>query len=274
MGSALFKHDFIVRHTLLVVMYKMKLASSPTIQSIVAFIGQEKAVKNANFRLFIWDNSPNLSDGMNILREQVPHLDIEYIHTPENISLSKIYNEVASKLDENEYLTLLDQDTILPVKYFWELEKAQMNGYPLILPQVKSSGILVSPGRRFFCKGKLIENIKPGVTDSKNLLAINSGMSATEKVFKKIRYDERLMFYGTDTYFMKNYEKHFRHTYVLDVELNHSLAEQDEATSVEHREKIRKARHDAWEIVFSETLLERLFLWGYQRMLRLRSWLR
>lgn len=268
------QNNLLGTHMLLVVIYKVRLENSLTIQSIVRFIQDQAEGVASSYQLYIWDNSPDtVASDVEGLRMQLPALDIRYTHTPENCSLSKVYNTVARELADDNYLTLLDQDSILPSEYFIELRKAQLEGYPLILPQVKCGGVLVSPGTRFFCKGKLLKNINPGVTSSKNLLAINSGMSAKCKVFKTIPYDERLMFYGTDTYFMKHYERHFSHAYVIDARLNHLLAENDSATSVERKQQIAQARYDAWKIVFSETLVERLFLWFYQSTLKLRKWL-
>ena len=157
------------RNVLLVVVYEMQLAASSTIQSVVNYLQVQDSQTVAGYQLFIWDNSPISSDAdVQSLRLQLPTLEMQYVHTPENYSLSKIYNEVASKLAENEYLTLLDQDSTLPSEYFSELKEAQIQGYSLILPQVKCGSILVSPGARFFCKGKLLENIKSGLVSSKN----------------------------------------------------------------------------------------------------------
>lgn len=255
-------------------LYKLAPNFSPSIQSIIDFYSGCGVEHFDKCELIIWDNSPqSQADAIESLQAACP-LQIRYISTPGNTPLSKIYNTISRELKDEEYLTLLDQDSFLPKKYFIELRAAQLARHPLILPQVKCGEVLVSPGSRFFCKGRLLKNIRPGVIASKNLLAINSGMSATGAVFKRIPYDERLMFYGTDTYFMKHFEKHFSHAYVINATLKHSLAENDAATSVERKQQIAQARHDAWAIVFSETLAERFFLWAYQRALMLREWLR
>lgn len=264
----------VISQKLLVVLYKTAPATSPTIQSIITYFSSIGGSHCAECELILWDNSPvSHAEDVYALRQTAP-IRVRFVATPQNTSLSKIYNTVAGELADEEYLTLLDQDSFLPAEYFIELRKAQLECFPLILPKVECGGVLVSPGTRFFCKGKLLKNIRPGLIPSKNLLAINSGMSATGKVFKTIPYDERLMFYGTDTYFMKHYEKHFSHAYVISATLNHSLAENDAETSVERKQQIAQARHDAWAIVFSETLAERFFLLVYQRALILREWLR
>lgn len=257
----------------LVVLYKTAPTASPTIQSTINFFSSIESTYRADCELLIWDNSPTShAEDVDALRLNSP-LNVSFVHTPQNTSLSKIYNTVASDLADGDYLTLLDQDSILPSEYFIELRRAQLEGHPLILPKVECGGLLVSPGTRFFCKGKLLPSINAGLISSKNLLAINSGMSARGKVFKLIPYDERLMFYGTDTYFMKQYEKYFAQAYVINATLNHSLAENDVITSVERKQQIAEARHNAWAIVFSETITERIFLWAYQHALQLRRWL-
>ena len=264
-----------ITNVLLVVMYKTSLSDSVTVQSIINYIRPQSSEKVSGYRLVIWDNSPSadIAD-LERLYSLLPALDVRYVRTPENCPLSKIYNKVVSGLVETEYLTLLDQDSILLEDYFMELRKAQVEGHPLILPQVMCGGILVSPGERFFCKGKLLRGVTPGRISSKNLLAINSGISAMGEVFKMIPYDDRLKFYGTDTYFMKQYEKHFPYAYVLNAKLEHSLAENDISTSVERKQQIAQARQEAWAIVFTETLAERIFLYAYQRALQFSRWLK
>lgn len=256
---------------LLVVVYKMQLAASPTIQSVVNYLQTQDFQAISSCRLFIWDNSPNSSDAVvEALRVQLPELEIQYVHTPENCSLSKIYNEVAFLLAEDEYLTLLDQDTALPPSYFEELRLAQSEQWPLILPKVVCQGLLVSPGRRFFARGIRLKEIKSGAIKSKNLLAINSGMSIQARVFRAFKYDERLQFYGTDTFFMRNYEKYFDQVFVLETPISHSLAEMEvrseEWWAAHSKEKLR-----TFSIVFCNSFAEKLFVKIYAAGLRVKT---
>lgn len=210
---------------LLVVLYKVVPENSPTLQSYLSYAKSLDEAAINGYRLLIWDNSPEAcEDVVHLFREQLPLLHIQYVHTPENTPLSKIYNQVAAQIAEDSYLTLLDQDTSLPVEYFEELALAQRSLEPLILPKVICQGRLVSPGTRFFAHGRLLESVPAGNVKSRNLLAINSGMSIRGDVFRRIRYDERLNFYGTDTYFMKKYESKYDHAFVLNQPIEHSLA--------------------------------------------------
>ena len=261
----------IVCQKILVVLYKMTLAESPTIRSIADYYSVKDNQLGDTCELIIWDNSPiSCEQELEVWRQSLS-LKVRLVHTPQNTSLSKIYNVLSRELEDGEYLTLLDQDSLLTKEYFTKLKAAQFDGWPLILPKVVCNGVLVSPGTRFIAQGKLLKNVNSGVLSSKNLLAVNSGMSVMGKVFKKITYDERLLFYGTDTYFMKKYEKHYSDAYLIDVTIDHTLSENDPNVSADRKAQIEKAKRDAWRIIFSDTLLERVFLFIYVRALMLRD---
>lgn len=255
----------------LVVLYKLQPGESPTLQSFVQYVATLDESAKAGYRLCIWDNSPvSCEDAVLSMQSQFPTLSIQYIHTPENTPLSKVYNQMAEQVAENAYLTLFDQDTSLPREYFEELCSAQCRLEPLILPKVMCQGLLVSPGTRFYARGRLLRDIPSGRVKSKNLLAINSGMSIHGKVLRAIKYDERLRFYGTDTYFMKNYEKFYDHAFVLETPLSHSLAEMEERPKEWHvahaKEKFR-----AFNIIFSDSVIEILFVRIYAFFVKSRS---
>jgi hypothetical protein len=255
----------------LVVLYKMSLSESPTLRAIVDYFPSNDNRYSDECELIIWDNSPISCEQELDAFRQSTSLEVGFVHSPQNTPLSKVYNHVSRDLKNSEYLTLFDQDSFLSAAFFTELRKAQLECWPLILPKVECNGVLISPGTRFFAKGKLLKHVMQGVIASKNLLAINSGMSVQGKVFKNITYDERLMFYGTDTYFMKQYEKYFPHAYLLDATIHHSLAENDPNVSAARKIQIEKARREAWQIVFSETWMETLFLFVYERALLVRD---
>ena len=245
---------------IVVVLFKMAPQESPTIQSIIRYVETLDEVAVASYRLIIWDNSPDACKvEVGKIQEQLPMLSVQYIHTPENTFLSKIYNLVATEIQRHSYLTLLDQDTSLPNEYFKELELAQFRLEPLILPKVICNGQLVSPGGRFLAQGRLLDSEPAGVVRSKNLLAINSGMSILGDVLRVIKYDERLYFYGTDTYFMKKYEKHFDHAFVLHTSVFHSLAEMENQSKEWHLAS-RKEKYRTLKIIFADSMAEIIFV--------------
>lgn len=261
-----------INNKILVVIYNMSLHESPTIRSIVDCFSSENPKALYKCELIIWDNSPiSLSADVSILKDKISNIAVQYIHTPDNRSLSYIYNTLGSQVADDEYLSLYDQDSELPPSYFGELRLAQQDSWPLILPKVKCQGELVSPGRRFFARGIRVKEIDSGAISSKNLLAINSGMSILGKVFRSIKYDERLHFYGTDTYFMYKYENHFSQVFVLDTPIIHSLAEMecksDEWHVAHATEKLR-----TFKIIFSDTLFEKVFVRLYLHGLQVKYW--
>ena len=254
----------------LVVLYKMSPGESPTICSIADYFATYGNRVGDRCKLVIWDNSPIVSE-LSICKYERLHssLSVQYIHTPENRSLSQIYNEVASKVTEDEYLTLLDQDTTLPTSYFEELKMAQIHQWALILPKVECQGVLVSPGSRFFSRGKRLAEISSGAFASKNLLAINSGMSIVGRVFRYYKYDERLRFYGTDTFFMRNYEKYFDLAFVLNTPISHSLAEMEQRSDEQRRAFIEEMVY-ANKIIFQNSFWEKTFTMIYPLVMRLK----
>lgn len=258
----------------LVVVYKVKLKDSPTVSSIVDYFKLNSDKNAKKIELIIWDNSPSPDcEGLSWLKKSI-QINVRYIHTPQNTALSVIYNKVAAGLDDNDYLTLLDQDSQLPGDFFSSLTAAQSEKWPLILPKVYCGNKMVSPGTRFYAKGRLLKSVSAGLISSRNLLAINSGTSAKGSVFKKIPYDERLSFYGTDTYFMKQYERHYKEAYLMDVSLHHSLAESDPNIDDSRKREISLAKRDSSRIVFSDSFFERLFLVFYEAYLKVRDVIR
>lgn len=250
-----------LKNCFLVVLYKTKPEDSPTLQALLRYV--QNMEEEVCFWLYVWDNSPESNqESVKTIELLLPSLKIQYVHTPENISLSEIYNRVAIQIGEDSYLTLLDQDTSLPHEYFEELGLAQDMLEPLILPKVMCQGRLVSPGLRFFAHGRLQSSVPSGKVKSKNLLAINSGMSIRGHVFHKIRYDERLRFYGTDTFFMKQYEIHESTAFVLDTPINHSLAEMEHRSDEWWRSQ-KQEKFRAFKIIFSDTIVERAFVSAY-----------
>lgn len=256
---------------LLVVLYKVAPEDSPTLQSFMRYARTLDESGITGYRLVIWDNSPGAWEGgVSRLQEQFPMFQVQYIHTPENTSLSKIYNLVAAQIPDDSYLTLLDQDTSLPAEYFKELDLAQRKLEPLILPKVICQGRLVSPGSRFFARGRLLDSVPSGVVRSKNLLAINSGMSIRGSVLRTIRYDERLRFYGTDTFFMRNYEKYFDHAFVLETPISHSLAVMEKKSKdwqVAYTTELLRTL----SIIYTNSIWEMLFVRAYSMFIRIKE---
>lgn len=209
---------------LLVVLYKQSLLSSTTIKSFC-----ENCIKyHKNIRLIIWDNSPNeINHEFDTLEKK--NISYEYRHTPENTSLAIIYNHAIENANTDDILLLFDQDSVIDNMYLDTVIDAAENNHNigLFIPYVKHNGKYMSPGRFFIYKGKYISKINLGIIESKNVLAIASGMAVIPSLMKKynLTFDENLKLYGIDSKFCLDYSKIFKYMYVLDYNLKHSLSQ-------------------------------------------------
>ena len=214
-----------INYLILVVVYNIDVKESESINSL---IGSNDYITNSC--VLVWDNSLDVQQPTSIewLFDRIKH--VEYIHKPENIPLSRVYNEVINKncLENYDYLILLDQDSTFTVDFFCQLNKSinEFKNVPLFLPIVISSNQIVSPADIFMFKGKYWKSKRLGLVESKYKAAINSGMVISFDYLKNrfAGYDERLKFYGTDTYFLKTYSKSNDYFCVFDYDLHHHLA--------------------------------------------------
>jgi len=207
--------------TILIVFYNKQLSQSVAFQTLHDKIDNPSI--DLAIKLVIWNNSPSVS---------IDKGDYAY-YEGMNSTLPKIYNNIARKYltAEDDYLMISDDDTDYSNFHFNELTKIiqsysrQTTG--VFIPKLYSSKQLVSPGTRVFFKGKYIDDIPSGLTKSKNLLAMNSGLIISYSCMKKmpLLFDERLNFYGTDSDFFIRYENYFTHLYVLPFCLQHDLSE-------------------------------------------------
>ena len=176
--------------------------------------------------IIIWDNSLaalSLSD-FKLLNAK---LKIIYHHTSANLPLSKIYNYVINNyISESDYLLILDDDSIFNKSLFENFFKAisRYNFINLILPIITSNGKIISPANNFIIKTSYWNKIKTGITSTKYLTAINSGMLISGRFLKGFNYDERLMFYGTDNYFMYNFRETNKNLFIVDEVIEHKLS--------------------------------------------------
>lgn len=175
-------------------------------------------------RIIVWDNSITSEINSNNITDS----NIIYKWTPENIGLSEIYNRVIKDyLDHDEYLILLDQDSVLPIDFLEIAESAinENSDIDLFLPGVKANGRIVSP--LYYCLGwgRYWKKMRHGRVRSGFVGAINSGMIISSRyLYGKKVYDENLRFYGTDTQFMLDYSEARKHLCVLNTILQHDLS--------------------------------------------------
>lgn len=205
---------------ILIVLYKCKVKESSSYNSLI-----KSSKYLSESKLILWDNSPAFQS---INRQVSEFKSVEYIHTSENTSLSKIYNHVIKENIDYDYLVILDQDSSFSIDFFEKLNNAILKNSTinLFLPIVKSEQTIVSPGAYNTFKGSYWKNEKYGLIKAQNVLAINSGMVIKFKYLKNfyIGYDERLRFYGTDTFFMLDYQKNNEFLFVINYVFKHKSA--------------------------------------------------
>lgn len=207
---------------ILIVLYKTPILES---KSVLSFIGQKYS--DMTSQLVIWDNSPNPANSSDLEKSRT-HLGMfDYISTPENTWLSKVYNTIVATY-EFDFILLLDQDSLFPEDYLQTLCK-KSNEFPkikLFLPLVKNDGRLVSPGSFQFFKGKHWRESVTGVMSSRKVVAITSGMFISSEFFENYQYkfDERLSLYAIDTKFMLDFQKFNEDLCVIEQIINHNSA--------------------------------------------------
>lgn len=215
------------RYLILIVLYNCNLKNSTTIKSLDSC---EDILHTS--KVVFWDNS--LESQFYEEMSSDFSFEFDYIHTPQNLYLSKIYNNIIQRYSDFNYLIILDQDSIFSIEYFYKIQNAsQVNkNINLFLPIIKSHNIIVSPGDYHGYKGAYWKKEMHGKINAKNIIAINSGMVINFDYLKnKFKgYDERLKFYGVDTYFMFQYKTKNKYCYVLDYSFSHdsSLLDQKE----------------------------------------------
>lgn len=201
--------------------YGIAPSKSPAVESLGKI-----SKSNINLRTLIWDNSPQrqsdfLPDG--------DRGETTWVHTPQNLGLAAIYNEVIlNHLRSNEHLLLLDQDTRLPPNFFIASENAILRNpsVALFLPMVRAHERWVSPLYAAIGWGRYWKRPRYGLHKSRHVGAINSGMVISAEYLRGSfsGYDRDLLFYGTDTYFMLQFRRQKRWFYILDAAIDHDLS--------------------------------------------------
>ncbi|MCS5449769.1 glycosyltransferase [Enterobacter huaxiensis] len=248
-------------------LYKESIHTSETLQSIKNIFS--KRFENANFGLYIWDNSPNAQslDDIYSLKETCIGLkDLEYNHDSSNKSLSYVYNEALDLFLEQDYLVILDQDSKFKEDYINEfLSVVEDFQYDLILPVIKFKDTIVSPTKINYIKGSYYKYAPYGKIEPSRISAINSGMIISLPYVKRIgfRYDKNLKNYCTDDYFMLNFRRFGGALYVLNYNFSHDLSLStlnENSLSLRERYKLMK---EGRYIVYSSNIIDKCMIRMY-----------
>lgn len=211
---------------ILIVIYNKNPEESSTIVSLSNVDDRFKA----NMRCLVCDNSKKEFDDAQKVKLDclLKGTDYQYEHNDgRNKPLSEIYNETIKKLRSEEYLIILDDDSVFDSELFEKCSCAiiENRDIDLFLPVIYDRCTAVSPAVLKGFKGHYIKNIKTGRIKCKNITAINSGMIIKAKYLKERfeGYDERIKFYFTDNDFMSKYDLTHKELFVLDYRMDHTL---------------------------------------------------
>ena len=158
----------------IVVLYKMLPSESPTVNSLLQ-ARTKSCAAGVDFSLLVWDNTP----GGQTLGE--PPTGVRFYSAPENLGLSKAYNEALKIASDEgyEWLLTLDQDSVLPDGFLNKLfaisdELRGSTNVAAIVPTVSGDGRHLSPFR--FAGNALPRPVGPGFVGLSNgaVYAVNS----------------------------------------------------------------------------------------------------
>lgn len=210
----------------LTVLYKTKYSNSQTLRSF----SELRFGDNKNNFFVVWDNSPESETKIQEVKVFLNTENAEYIHTTENIALSKVYNTCLEKYSDFDFLIIFDQDSKITRTDFDSYLEKTISENPdvnIFLPQVYSKEKLYSPGRFWIFNGSHYKSLSAGIHKDKLYTAIMSGTCVRINFLEenKIIFNEELSLYGIDTCFFSDVRKIDSRFYVLDERLGHDLSE-------------------------------------------------
>ena len=226
-----------MRYDILVVIFRTSLLESETIHSL-----KKSFSEIDGSTITIWDNSPvslsscEFDDFVNLSNQS--NVRIKYKHTPQNLSLSEIYNQFRQDLvaSDNEFLILFDQDTTFDELFFKShVHACSLFKSKLYLPKIIFKSKSISPAYFYYFKGFYFKEIPSGIMSSSFKTAINSSMIIKRDYFVKefSGYPLELKYYGTDDYFMRKYAAKEQFFFVLDYKIEHDLTYSFDSDSLE-----------------------------------------
>ena len=252
----------------LTVLYKTKYSNSQTLRSF----SELRFGDNKNNFFVVWDNTPESETKIQEIKEFLNTENVEYLHTPDNTALSKVYNSCLEKYSDFDFLMIFDQDSKIIRKDFdFYLEKtiSENPNVNIFLPQIYSKNKLYSPGKFWIFKGWHYKKLSAGIHKDKVYTAIMSGTGVRIPFLKKnrITFNEELSLYGIDTCFFSDVRKIDSRFYVLDERLGHDLSENH--LSKEDKKKQRRFYLEGTFIMNTKSTFKTLIVYLYELYLKL-----
>ena len=210
----------------LIVLYNCEVHDSKTCISL-----KKCSVNKSNDNyIFIWDNSNYAINSLEECKKFFDFSNVNFKHTPENISLAKIYNSVLEQNPSIEAFIIFDQDSEITQIDYIEYIESTVKSNPninIFLPQIILDKKLYSPGRFWCFKGWHYKQLEVGVHKDSLYTAIMSGTVIRKEALDKyeVRFNEELRLYGIDTCFFTDLRKKDNKYYLLKIKLEHDLSE-------------------------------------------------
>lgn len=251
----------------LVVLYKTLIKDSKTCQ----FIKFSDLLCDEANTIYIWDNSPTDINSEFSAQNFFYNERIVFKHTPENVSLAKIYNTVIKEFSSYDAIQIFDQDSYIRKNNYNEyLNKILVNHdeIGIFLPKIYLKDKLYSPGL-FFIKGFHFKDVSIGVNVNRFYTAITSGMIIKNSFLKdnNLCFNEKLQLYCIDTDFFCRCRKVDCRFYVFDVDFVHELSEEN--LSIDEKKRRRKIQIAGTKIIYEHNLFCKLFVYLYELLLRI-----
>ncbi|MFT8210429.1 MAG: glycosyltransferase family 2 protein [Symbiopectobacterium sp.] len=186
----------------LVISYNSSISQSSTLQSLL-----DTDNKDINFKIFIWNNGPNLFEDHDIEEYlekcKEKRISLSIYQDLRNISLSKIYNYIIKK-GNFDFIAILDQDSTINVEYLQNIATHRKSNliFPRIITEKNNVAIQSHPHSS---KDKNILINEGPVTS--NMSSVTSGIVLSKDLINKIEkyrgyvFEEKLGFYGIDVDF-------------------------------------------------------------------------
>ncbi len=252
--------------TVVIVLYRMKLAKSPAFQSVMAAratLGSDLA----DVHVLLWDNSPGGS-----VEHDLPK-GVAYFPDESNSGLATAYNRAIEWALQNgsKWLLTLDQDTAVPDDFFVKMaaaarESTRYAGIGAIVPQIVAGSKHLSPN--YFQFGAIPRWYRTGFVGvpGEAVFAFNSGAMLKVAALQQVGgYDPRFWLDNSDAMIFSKLHEYGKRVYVAgDIQVEHEFSMKD------MQQRMSPARYR--NALFAETAFWDLRMnraAGWERTLRL-----
>lgn len=199
----------------LIVLYNKKISDSSTLSTLLSC---------DNAKVVIWNNGPYPLESKDVSNLEKMGLDVSFVETLHNESLSVIYNRFLNEYSSEKYV-ILDDDSSLNEEYLRSISEVKPD--QVGMPIIQSHGRITSPRiNRKLCSGH-----DTVIQDSDKISTIGSGLVIGCEIAKKLVdkygsvFDERFYFYGIDTTFcFRLYDSGFTKHIKIIPGFNHQLS--------------------------------------------------